>query len=153
MNIGWKVGDKEVGTNTDNYCCCTFKYEYPSPTAIAANAMHIGDSAGKQTSKHVGCYNGTPEYCKASLGFFACIPEANQVEAYAFQSVIIPTSRAVLCEQTKGSVAHFQILNPTFDVCGKRTTYCRGTLLSQQDLERTLSQEVRYSSARILDKA
>ena len=47
MNVGWEVGDKEIGTNTNNDCYYTFEYEYPPPTVIAADTLHIGDSAGK----------------------------------------------------------------------------------------------------------
>ena len=47
MNVGWEVGNKEVDTNTDDDCRYTFEYEYPSPTAIATNTLHVSDGAGK----------------------------------------------------------------------------------------------------------
>lgn len=45
--VGWKVGDQEVCTNADDDCRYPFKYEYPSPTTVAADTVHVGDSTGK----------------------------------------------------------------------------------------------------------
>ena len=46
-DVGWKVGDQEVGTNADDDCRYTFEYEDPPPAAVAADTLHVGDSTGK----------------------------------------------------------------------------------------------------------
>lgn len=47
VGVGWKVGDQEVGSNADDDCRYSFEYENPSPAAVAADTLHVGDSTGK----------------------------------------------------------------------------------------------------------
>ena len=50
-----EVRNEEEGSKADKYCHYAFEYEYPSPAAVALDAVHVGNRTGKKTAKHARC--------------------------------------------------------------------------------------------------
>lgn len=80
LNILGEISNEEEQDDRDHTGQNALDNEHPAPATVAAHAIHLCDSTGKQTTEGAGQGGGAKEETETLLSLRARVPHAQQIE-------------------------------------------------------------------------
>lgn len=103
LNILGEISNEEEQDDRDHTGQNALDNEHPPPATVAAHAIHLCDSTGKQTTEGAGQRCGAKEETETLLSLRARVPHAQQIETCRSQLALALRALVGICTYIQGT--------------------------------------------------